>query len=77
MMEEYAMFTFVVNSEIELRILVLRDAEEVFQQVDKNREYLSRWLPWANNSKLEDTKGFIQSIRLATGLEKSFKDEEL
>lgn len=48
------MFTFVVNSEIELRLLELRDAEEVFNQVDKNREYLSKWLPWANHSKFED-----------------------
>jgi ribosomal-protein-serine acetyltransferase len=55
------MFTFVVNSEIELRLLELRDAEEVFNQVDKNREYLSKWLPWANHSKFEDTKAYIQS----------------
>jgi ribosomal-protein-serine acetyltransferase len=55
------MFSFVLNSEIELRILEVRDAEEVFNQVDKNREYLSKWLPWADNSNLEDTKAFIQS----------------
>jgi ribosomal-protein-serine acetyltransferase len=54
-------FTFVVNNEVELRILEARDAEEVFNQVDKNREYLSTWMPWASSSMLEDTKAFIQS----------------
>jgi ribosomal-protein-serine acetyltransferase len=56
-----SMFTFVVNSEIELRILEVRDAEEVFNQIDKNREYLSMWLPWAYHSNFEDTKAYIQS----------------
>jgi ribosomal-protein-serine acetyltransferase len=55
------MFNFVVNGEIELRILEVRNAEEVFKQIDKNREYLSKWLPWAKDSNLENTKEFIQT----------------
>jgi ribosomal-protein-serine acetyltransferase len=44
------MFTFRICEEIELRILELQHADEMFNLVDKNREYLSKWLPWVNNS---------------------------
>jgi ribosomal-protein-serine acetyltransferase len=55
------MFTFRICEDIELRILELQHADELFNLVDRNREYLSKWLPWVNDSnKVEDTKEFIQ-----------------
>ncbi|NCC70639.1 N-acetyltransferase, partial [bacterium] len=36
-------------------------AQEIFEVVDKNREYLSKWLPWASSTKrVEDTLKFLQ-----------------
>jgi ribosomal-protein-serine acetyltransferase len=56
------MFSFWINKEIELRILESRHAQEVFNQIEKDREYLSTWLSWVSYSNvLEDTKGFIQN----------------
>jgi ribosomal-protein-serine acetyltransferase len=56
------MYSLSINKEIELKLLELRHAQEVFNQIEKDREYLSRWLTWENYSKaIEDTKGFIQN----------------
>ncbi|MNI01097.1 putative ribosomal N-acetyltransferase YdaF [compost metagenome] len=55
------MFTFTMNSEVELRLIEVRDAEGVYDQIHRNREYLTQWLPWASVSTLEGTKEFIQS----------------
>lgn len=36
-------------------------AEQIFQVVDKNRNYLSRWLPWpSSTNRIEDTLKFLQ-----------------
>lgn len=56
------MFKYVVNSDIELRLLQIKDAEELFQLMDDCRDYLRKWLPWIDVSKSsEDTKVFIES----------------
>jgi ribosomal-protein-serine acetyltransferase len=38
------MFSFRVSDEIELKILEIRHAEEVWSQVCLNREHLAQWL---------------------------------
>jgi ribosomal-protein-serine acetyltransferase len=56
------MFSFRVSDEIDLRILEMRHAEEVFNLILLNREYLAQWLPWVENTLLlEDTQQFIRS----------------
>ncbi|PLR81206.1 RimJ/RimL family protein N-acetyltransferase [Bacillus canaveralius] len=49
------MFSLKVNQEIELQLLQLRDAEELYQLVDSNRRHLRQWLPWVDsmNSPLQ------------------------
>ena len=36
---------------LELRILVPGNADEVFEVIDRNREYLREWLPWVDGTK--------------------------
>ena len=40
-----------VRENLELRTLVSGNADEVFEAVDKNREYLRKWLPWVDDAK--------------------------
>lgn len=56
------MFYYKINEDLELRILELRHAEELFQLTDQSRNYLREWLPWVDLTKeVEDSKNFIQS----------------
>lgn len=61
----------VVNQDLELKLLKLEDAKELFELTEQNRSYLRKWLSWLDkNQTIEDTKKFIQ-----TGLEKFEKDK--
>lgn len=56
------MFKFIIDQDIELKILEERHSEEDFQTIDNNRDYLRRWLPWVDNTRsVEDVKSFIKS----------------
>jgi len=56
------MFCHTVSDEIQLKLLELRDAEEVFALTDASRSYLQEWLPWVDATRtLDDSKAFIQS----------------
>lgn len=49
-----------IESEIELYVTELDDAEELFSIIDNNRKYLRKWLPWLDEVKsVEDEKSFI------------------
>jgi len=51
-----------VDSEINLIMLQDSLAENLFQLVDSDREYLNKWLPWVNHTKsVKDTKVFIKN----------------
>lgn len=48
---------------IELRVIKpeWKSAQEVFEVVDRNREYLDKWLPWVKHTKEpEDSLRFLQ-----------------
>ena len=50
-----------VRENLELRTLIPENAEEVFGAIDKNREYLREFLPWADDAKSpETTKNTIE-----------------
>jgi ribosomal-protein-serine acetyltransferase len=50
----------VIDSEIELRMLSLEHASELFALTDANRSYLRQWLPWLDSVRIpSDTEGFI------------------
>jgi ribosomal-protein-serine acetyltransferase len=56
------MFYQRINDRLELRLLQLNDAEELFTLTDANRDYLRVWLPWVDRIKVvADTQGFIES----------------
>jgi ribosomal-protein-serine acetyltransferase len=58
------MFSSQIDNELELRLLQMEHAEQLFLQVDKNRNYLREWLPWVDGTQnAEHSKGFIQSTQ--------------
>jgi ribosomal-protein-serine acetyltransferase len=55
------MFTHRIADGIDLRLYEERHAQEVYDAVVANREYLARWLPWAERTKtVDDTLAFIR-----------------
>lgn len=55
------MFKYIVDENIELKLLTKRDKETLFHVVDHNREHLRQWQPWVDKTqKLEDIERFIQ-----------------
>ncbi len=64
----------VVSPDIQLKSWSAKNAPDLFSMVDRNREYLSPWLPWVPTVKKEsDSLGFITTSHLEienkTGLE--------
>lgn len=56
------MFYFTVDDDIQLKILEIKYAEDIYSLVDQDRNYLREWLPWVDSTKSSnDTKVFIQS----------------
>ncbi len=54
-------FLLPVDAELELRLIVEWEAEELFHLIDTNRSYLRQWLPWVDAERsLEDSQAFIQ-----------------
>lgn len=55
------MFKHIVDNEVELKLLDIIHAEELFSLTNSCRQYLREWLPWVDGSRtIEDTKSFIQ-----------------
>jgi RimJ/RimL family protein N-acetyltransferase len=46
-----------------LRLLEESDAQELYAAIELNRDYLTRWMPWAAGQTLDDTLVFIQRTR--------------
>jgi len=60
--EMRTLFIYRIDPNTYLRILELRDAEQVFKLVDKDRENLAKYLPWVTSSKaMTDTEAFISA----------------
>ena len=56
------MFACHVTDELQLRVLEVRHAEEIFAVVDRNRVHLRRWLPWVDSDRSPaDTRKFCES----------------
>jgi ribosomal-protein-serine acetyltransferase len=55
------MFCWVVDDRIELRLLELRHAGDLFALASRNRAHLEEWLPWIHDTtKVEDTERFLR-----------------
>lgn len=66
-----------VTSDIELRAFVTGDAAVLFAAIERNRQWLRRWLPWLHDDySIEDTRAFLadcvmgnaSGISLTTGI---------
>jgi len=56
------MLRWVVDDEVELRLLEERHTELVYETVRENRAYLAEWLSWAREEPApEKTRAFIRS----------------
>ncbi|MEW4283274.1 GNAT family N-acetyltransferase [Priestia koreensis] len=54
------MFNYVIDNEISLRLIQKEDAEELFNLMNRSRDYLREWLPWVDNMTCpEDYHGII------------------
>jgi len=68
------MFYHLVSEDIQLKLLELRDADEIFALTDASRLYLREWLPWVDaTATVEDSKTFIQSTLQQFAANKGFQ----
>jgi ribosomal-protein-serine acetyltransferase len=57
------MIRIKIDTETELKQLAHSDAKEIFEAIDRDREYLGKWLPFvAFTKELSDTEKFVDSI---------------
>ncbi|MAK40399.1 MAG: RimJ/RimL family protein N-acetyltransferase [Euryarchaeota archaeon] len=57
---EYPFAYHQIESEIELFLTEIDHADELFSVIEKNRNYLRKWLPWLDEVKsVEDERSFI------------------
>lgn len=58
------MFKYIVDHEVELKLLEPGDAEAMFRLTNANRSYLREWMAWIDNMKdVKDSLSFIESAR--------------
>ena len=57
------MFSLGLDERTCLRLFEEADAQELYEVVVANREYLSRWMPWAPKQTPENTLEFIRVSR--------------
>lgn len=56
------MFRHYVNDQIQLGLLSIHDADEMFSLIDKSRHNLREWLSWIDEiNTIEDSRAFIQA----------------
>lgn len=68
------MTKFTVDDEIELKVFQKDDATHLFTLIEKNREFLKRWIPWLNETQtLEQTAHFIEQGLLQFYSNRSFQ----
>lgn len=62
------MQNLIVDSRIRLEKIRFAHGFQVFQAIDQNREFLSTWLPFVQQThSQEDTEAFIRSVMHQTG----------
>ena len=58
------MQSIAVSDSVDLMPLELRDGDELFELIDRNRLYLRQWLPWLDNiTRPQDTRAFIRAAQ--------------
>ena len=57
------MFHFALSETVKLRLIEERDAAELYALIEADRDYLARWMPWAQEETLEGVRAFIRLAR--------------
>lgn len=61
----------IVNNRIRLEQIKYTHAFQIFQAIDQNRDFLSKWLPFVEQTHTqEDTESFIRSVLAVPGDER-------
>lgn len=56
------MFYHRVDEDVELKLLDLGDAADIFALTERSRDYLRQWLPWVDGTRsVEDSRAFVQA----------------
>ncbi|QSX06680.1 GNAT family N-acetyltransferase [Sedimentibacter sp. zth1] len=56
------MFKHIIDVDLELKLINLKDSEEFYRLIDSNRIYLRKWLGWVDDTKSsKDIESFIKS----------------
>jgi ribosomal-protein-serine acetyltransferase len=58
-----------LSDDVTLRVVGPEDAEELHAVIEANREHLARFMPWAAEQTIADTRAFLDSkrVQLASG----------
>lgn len=68
------MFCHRVGDDIQLKLLELQNAEEMFTLIDVSRNYLRAWLPWVDATQIvDDSRAFIRSTLQQFASNKGFQ----
>ncbi|QFG79603.1 hypothetical protein F6A13_14060 [Acidithiobacillus sp. 'AMD consortium'] len=51
-----------IDPSLSVAMLAVEHTEKVFALIDQNRDYLSRWLPWVDETRcVDDTRSHIMT----------------
>lgn len=67
------MFKCDLDERTYLRLLEETDAEELYRVIAANRDYLTRWMPWAPHQTLDGSLEFIRASRKQFGENQGFQ----
>ncbi len=73
------MFFREINQNLKLSLSIPQYGEEMFQLINKNRDFLKQWLPWLDNVKVaSDSREFIElQLLIFKHINTSFKARSL
>ncbi|MSU00862.1 GNAT family N-acetyltransferase [Tissierella pigra] len=67
------MFKHIIDNDIELRLVNVQYAEEIFKSIDSSRKHLRKYLPWVDTTKSAiDTRAFIDNSKRQYAENKGF-----
>ena len=58
------MFKYIIDNDVELQLLDLYHADEIFKSIDSSRDHLREYLPWVDSTiSISNTREFIQGSK--------------
>jgi RimJ/RimL family protein N-acetyltransferase len=62
-----------LSDEVSLRVVGPEDAQEIYALIEANRDHLARFMPWAAEQTLADTRAFLDSKRVQLAANDGFE----